>query len=134
MHVTMAEPPSPLILVVDDYEDSRVMYVEYLRLVGFRVEQAADGKDALEKAMELVPDLILMDLALPVVDGWEAIRRLRADPRTKAVPIIALTGHSQQYAEQTGSSGCDAFLSKPCLPDVLLAEVKRVLAAPAPPG
>lgn len=118
----------PMVLVVDDYEDAREMYAEYLQYSGFRVAQARTGVEALEKAFELLPDLILMDLSLPVMDGWEATRRLKADARTKAIPVVALTGHALAgHSEVARKAGCDAFVTKPCLPDALVVEVKRVL-------
>ena len=124
------ENNSPLVLVVDDYLDAREMCAEFLRFSGFRVEEAADGIEAIEKASELLPAVILMDLSLPRLDGWEATRRLKKDERTKSIPVIALTGHALAgHAEVATEAGCDSFLTKPCLPDVMVAEVKRVLAA-----
>ena len=120
--------PSPLVLVVEDYQDAREMYAEYLRFAGFRVAEARNGIEALEKASSLSPDIILMDLALPRMDGWEATRRLKADERTRAIPVVALTGHALAgHAEGARQAGCDAFVTKPCLPDALVAEVRRVL-------
>jgi len=119
---------SPLVLVVEDYQDAREMYAEYLRFAGFRVAEARNGIEALEKASALSPDIILMDLALPRMDGWEATRRLKADERTRAIPVVALTGHALAgHAEGARQAGCDAFVTKPCLPDALVAEVRRVL-------
>ena len=124
------ENNSPLVLVVDDYLDAREMCAEFLRFSGFRVEEAVDGIEAIEKASELLPAVILMDLSLPRLDGWEATRRLKKDERTKSIPVIALTGHALAgHAEVATEAGCDSFLTKPCLPDVMVAEVKRVLAA-----
>jgi two-component system, cell cycle response regulator DivK len=127
-----AEGGKPLVLVVDDYQDAREMYAEYLEFSGFRVAEASNGAEALDKAFALLPDVILMDLSLPVIDGWEATRRLKADDRTKAIPVVALTGHALA-GEATGDQQvkCDAFVIKPCLPDTLVAEVKKVLAARA---
>src|SRR3954466_852148 len=88
------ESRAQLILLVDDFQDNREMYAEYLTYSGYRVEEAATGPEALEKAFSLLPDLILMDLSLPGIDGWEATRRLKSDPRTTKIPIIALTGHA----------------------------------------
>jgi two-component system, cell cycle response regulator DivK len=123
---------APLVLVVDDYLDAREMCAEFLRFSGYRVEEAVDGFEAIEKATDLLPAVILMDLSLPRLDGWEATRRLKKDDRTKAIPIIALTGHALAgHAEVASEAGCDSFLTKPCLPDVMVAEVKRVLAAGA---
>jgi CheY-like chemotaxis protein len=125
-----AEGTKPLVLVVDDYQDAREMYAEYLEFSGFRVAEAANGAEALDKAFALLPDVILMDLSLPIIDGWEATRRLKSDDRTKAIPVVALTGHALA-GEATGDQQvkCDSFVIKPCLPDTLVAEVKKVLAA-----
>jgi CheY-like chemotaxis protein len=118
----------PLILVVDDYEDAREMYAEYLRFCGFRVAEARNGNEALEQAFSLMPDLILMDLSLPGMDGWEATRQLKADPRTARIPVVALTGHALAGAsEGAKKAGCDSFVTKPCLPDDLVVEVRRML-------
>jgi CheY-like chemotaxis protein len=124
----------PLILVVDDYADAREMYSEYLEFSGFRTAQAKNGAEALEQAFELTPDVILMDLSLPVMDGWEATRRLKKDPRTRAIPVVALTGHALEgHSESARDAGCDAFLAKPCLPDELVEHVKQILAVPRRP-
>ena len=122
----------PLVLVVDDYQDAREMYAEYLEFSGFRTAEARNGAEALEKAFALTPDVILMDLSLPVMDGWEATRRLRADERTRDIPIVALTGHALSgHAAGAKDAGCDAYVTKPCLPDALVQEVKRILEARA---
>lgn len=130
-----AAPPSPpLVLVVDDYEDAREMYAEYFVFSGFRVVEARNGVEALQKAAELLPDVILMDLSLPVMDGWEATRRLKGDARTQTIPVVALTGHALMgHSEGARSAGCDAFVTKPCLPDALVREVRRVMGR-RPPG
>ncbi|HKT81867.1 MAG TPA: response regulator [Vicinamibacterales bacterium] len=118
------------VLVVDDYADAREMYSEYLQFSGFDVCQAANGMEALQKAVDEQPDIILMDLSLPVMDGWEATRRLKADNRTAAIPVVALTGHALAgISEGARKAGCDAFVTKPCLPEDLVKEIKRVLAA-----
>jgi CheY-like chemotaxis protein len=120
----------PLVLVVDDYHDAREMYAEYLQFAGFRVAEAKNGKEAIEQALKLSPDIILMDLSLPVVDGWEATRRLKADERTKSIPVVALTGHALAgHSEGAKEAGCDSFVTKPCLPDALVVEVRRMLEA-----
>jgi CheY-like chemotaxis protein len=124
----MSTDPGPLILVVDDYEDAREMYAEYLRFSGFRVAEARNGNEALEQAFALMPDLILMDLSLPGMDGWEATRQLKADGRTRHIPVVALTGHALAGAsEGAKKAGCDSFVTKPCLPDDLVVEVRRML-------
>ncbi len=125
----MTEQNAPLILVVDDYQDAREMYSEYLQFSGFRVAEARNGNEAVERAFELKPDLILMDLSLPGMDGWEATRRLKADDATKNIPIVALTGHALAGAsEGARKAGCDSFVTKPCLPDDLVVEVRRMLS------
>ena len=129
---TTPQGDKPLVLVVDDYQDAREMYAEYLEFSGFRTAEARNGAEALEKAFALTPDVILMDLSLPVMDGWEATRRLRADARTHNIPIVALTGHALSgHADGAKDAGCDAYVTKPCLPDALVQEVKRILEARA---
>jgi CheY-like chemotaxis protein len=126
----MTDENAPLILVVDDYQDAREMYAEYLQFSGFRVAEAKNGNEALEKAFELCPDLILMDLSLPGMDGWEATRLLKSDERTRHIPVVALTGHALAGAsEGAKKAGCDSFVTKPCLPDDLVVEVRRMLNA-----
>jgi two-component system, cell cycle response regulator DivK len=117
-----------LVLVVEDYQDAREMYAAYLHFSGFDVAEAANGVEAVEKTTELLPDIVLMDLALPRMDGWEATRRLKADPRTRHIPVVALTGHALAgHADGAREAGCDAFVTKPCLPDALVAEIRRLL-------
>jgi CheY-like chemotaxis protein len=128
--MTTPDPAQPLVLVVEDYQDAREMYAAYLQFSGYRVAEATDGIEAIEKTLELLPDIILMDLALPKMDGWEATRRLKSDERTKDIPIVALTGHALAgFAEGARVAGCDAFVTKPCLPDALVAEIQRMLAS-----
>ena len=120
---------APLILVVDDYQDAREMYAEYLQFSGFRVAEARNGSEAVAQAFALKPDLILMDLSLPGMDGWEATRRLKANESTRSIPIVALTGHALAGAsEGARKAGCDSFVTKPCLPDDLVVEVRRMLS------
>jgi len=126
----MTTDTGPLILVVDDYQDAREMYAEYLQFSGFRVAEARNGNEAVAQARSLRPDLILMDLSLPGMDGWEATRVLKADDATKHIPIVALTGHALAGAsEGARKAGCDSFVTKPCLPDDLVVEVRRMLNA-----
>ena len=119
---------SPLILIVEDFDDAREMYRDYLEFSGFRVETARDGRDGIEKARALLPDLILMDLSLPVIDGWEATRLLKADPATKHMLIVALSAHAlATEGERARSAGCDGFIPKPCLPPDLVSEIAKYL-------
>ena len=125
----MSTDQEPLILVVDDYQDAREMYAEYLRFSGFRVAEAGSGREALEQAFALRPSLVIMDLSLPGMDGWEATRQLKADGRTRHIPVVALTGHALAgAAEDAKKAGCDSFVTKPCLPDDLVVEVRRLLS------
>ena len=118
----------PLVLLVDDFQDNREMYAMYLEHSGMRVAEAANGHEALEQAFSLRPDLIVMDLSLPGIDGWEATRRLKADERTKGIPVLALTSHALEgFSEGARAAGCDAFVTKPCLPEQLLSEIRKVL-------
>ncbi len=119
---------SPLVLVVDDFQDNREMFAEFLSLSGFRVAEASTGREAIDRGFELLPDVILMDLSLPELDGWEATRQLKNDPRTRHIPIVALTGHAlADHSREAREAGCDAFLTKPCLPEVLVVEIRRML-------
>ena len=101
----------PLVLVVDDYQDAREMYAEYLKASGFRVEEARTGLEAVSKAREVKPDCILMDLSLPGIDGWEATRQLKADHSTCHIPVVAITGHASELASRdTAPAGPDPQL------------------------
>lgn len=123
------EEKAPLVLVVDDVAHGREIFAEYLEFRGFRVATAEDGIEAMEKAFDLRPDVILMDLSLPGIDGWEATRRLKQDERTRAIPIIALTAHALASAHDRAKEvGCDSVVTKPCIPKDLEAEVRRQLA------
>jgi two-component system cell cycle response regulator DivK len=130
--MTTGNTNRPRVLLVDDYPDAREMYAEYLDFSGFEVVEAANGMEALQRAIDTTPDIILMDLSLPVMDGWEATRRLKADARTAHIPVVALTGHALAgISEGARKAGCDAFVIKPCLPEDLVKEIRKVLDAPA---
>lgn len=125
----------PCVLLVDDYPDAREMYSEYLQYSGFDVIEAGNGIEALQQAAERSPDIILMDLSLPVMDGWEATRRLKADRRTADIPVVALTGHALAgISEGARRAGCDAFITKPCLPEDLVKEIRKVLEQSSTPA
>ena len=120
----------PLVLIVDDYDDNREMYSSYLEFAGLRVAEAVNGKEALSKTHELMPDLIVMDLSLPGIDGWQATRTIKQDPRTRHILVLALTGHALEGAHESATeAGCDGFLTKPCLPEDLCREIQRMLDA-----
>jgi len=123
----------PLILLVEDQSDLRQMYAEQLLLSGFDVIEAGNGIDAISHTTEHFPDVVLMDLSLPVLDGWEATRRLKSDTRTAHIPVVALTAHDESGELQRATrAGCDWFVPKPCPPDALIAEIRRVLGTPRP--
>src|SRR5215210_2877779 len=124
----MPSTSQPLVLVVDDYQDAREMYAEYLKASGFRVEEARTGVEAVAKAREVKPDCILMDLSLPGIDGWEATRQLKADAATRHIPVVAITGHASELASRDAkSAGCASFVLKPALPDAVVAEIRKAL-------
>jgi len=111
-------------LVVDDYDDAREMYAEFLAYRGFEVLQAENGLQALALAESLCPDFIVLDLALPDIDGIEVTRRLKASPTTSSIPIVMLTANAQPaMLEEARKAGCAAVLVKPCAPDELLEVV-----------
>ncbi len=133
----MTQPHArPFVLLVEDFEDAREMYRDYLEFAGFRVETARDGREAIDKARALRPHLILMDLSLPGIDGWEATRILKRDPRTADLTIIALSAHAlAAEGERARAAGCDGFIAKPCLPTDLVSEIAAHLKAnPEPNG
>ena len=123
----------PLVLVVDDFEDNRAVYVEYLSSSGYRVAEAADGLQAVELVRRLRPDVVVMDMTLPVMDGWQATRCLKSDTATRAIPIVALTGHTigGPYGREARAAGCDEVLAKPCLPEKLAETIEDLLGARA---
>ena len=125
-----ATEAAPLVLIVDDYDDNREMYSSYLEFAGLRVAEAVNGKEALSKTHELMPDLVVMDLSLPGIDGWQATRTIKQDPRTRHILVLALTGHALEGAHESATeAGCDGFLTKPCLPEDLCGEIQRMLDA-----
>ncbi len=120
--------PQPLVLLAEDFEDARELYRDYLEYSGFTVKTAGNGREAIEQAIALLPDLILMDASMPVLDGWQATRELKKNPATKHIPILALTAHAFDDARQEAKeAGCDGFVTKPCLPDDLVAKVRATL-------
>ena len=121
---------SPRILLVEDSADLQEMWQYWLTWCGFRVNAAADGVEALRLAAARRPDLVLMDLWLPIMDGIEAITHLRARASTATVPIIALTANPSVTTEaRARASGCDYFVSKPITPDELLAVIRTAFSS-----
>ncbi|MEO8334748.1 MAG: response regulator [bacterium] len=116
------------VLLVEDNEDNRIIYSTVLRHVGYDVVEADNGVDAVALARSGLPDLILMDISIPGIDGWEATRILRRDPATMSIPIIALTAHAlADDRERALQMGFTAYLAKPVEPRTVVAEVRRWL-------
>jgi CheY-like chemotaxis protein len=121
---------APLILVVDDVDDNRLLYASTLAEEGYRVHEARDGIEALANVAKASPALVVMDLSMPSLDGWETTRRLKADPRTAHIAVVALTGHTTNYGlQQAMEAGACAVLMKPCLPADLSAVIRAILRA-----
>lgn len=122
----------PLILVVDDNDDHRTIYAMCLEAAGFRVVEAADGTSAIGKARTMCPNLILLDLYMPGLDGWQACRWLKTSVETSRIPIIVLTGHAVEQAERKAwEAGCDRFMTKGSDPDRVILAIREVLAGAA---
>ena len=130
-------PVGQTLLLVEDNEDNRIIYSTVLRHTGYEVIEALDGAQAVELARSRHPDLILMDISIPEIDGWEATKILRQDPATRDIPIIALTAHAlADDRERATAVGFTAYLAKPIEPRAVVAEVRRWIGsgAGAPPA
>jgi two-component system, cell cycle response regulator DivK len=124
---------SKRILVVEDQEDNRQILRDLLTSAGFEVIEAVDGEAGLASAAAHHPDLILMDIQLPVLDGYEATRRIKADAALRAIPVIAVTSYGfAGDADKARAAGCDDYISKPYSPRQLLAKVREYFPAAAP--
>jgi two-component system, cell cycle response regulator DivK len=122
-------PEAPLVLIVEDDLSTRVMFRDYLSHCGFRIVDAHNGHQALAKARELRPNVVLTDLAVPGMDGFEFCRALQQSDITRAIPVLAVTGHAE-YLEQPDrfrQAGILHVLTKPCAPDVIAEELRRLL-------
>jgi len=118
------------VLVVEDQHDAREMLAEYLAFCGFAVHEAQDGFEAFDVAVRKRPDVVLMDLMMPRLDGWEATRRLKADERTKRSSVIAVSAYSQTDERQSArQAGCDAFIPKPYDLEQLAEAVRNAVRA-----
>ena len=117
-------------MLVEDDRDGRVLFAEWLHQSGFRVEQAHNGFQALERAFDLLPDAIMTDLNIPGIDGYELTRRLKTDSRTRQIPILAVTGYLPfaQDPSRADRAGCDAILPKPCRQEDLEATLTALIA------
>ena len=119
----------PSVLLVEDDRAGRQMYADWLTHAGFHVDQAHNGLQALERALERTPDIVVTDLNIPGIDGYELTRRLKHDPRTRQVPVVAVTGYAAFTADpgRAQRAGCDAVLEKPCTPDDLEFVIRTLI-------
>jgi two-component system cell cycle response regulator DivK len=116
------------VLLVEDNEDNRIVYSTILQHFGYVVMEALNGEEGIAKARADHPDLILMDISIPVIDGWEATQVLKRDPETRGIPIIALTAHAlASDREKAMEVGCDSYLAKPCEPKAVVSEVEKFI-------
>ena len=123
------ESSMPRILLVEDQEMNRDMLSRRLTKRGYDIDIAVDGAEGIEKARSGNPDLILMDMSLPVIDGWEATRTLKADAATSSIPVIALTAHAMSTdREKALAAGCDGYETKPVELPRLLEAIEKILA------
>lgn len=119
---------SQKILVIEDTEDNRQILRDLLGMAGYDMIEAHDGAEGVAKAAEHRPDLILMDIQMPVMDGYEATRRIKANPDLKAIPVIAVTSYALSGDEaKTREAGCDGYIAKPYSPRQMLAKVREIL-------
>jgi len=119
---------APLVLIVDDAPEHRLLYREFLEFCGFRVVTAEDGERGIAAARREWPAVILMDLSMPRMDGWEAIQHLREDPLTRDIPIVALSAYAfDEDPERARDVGADLCLAKPCLPSQVARVVRAML-------
>jgi two-component system cell cycle response regulator DivK len=123
------------ILLVEDAEDNRELARELLEVAGYLVIEATNGLEALEQARRHPLDLVLLDLSMPIVDGWEALRQLKADPRLAAIPVVALTAHAMAGdRERALAAGCHGYITKPIVVRTFAAEIGFFLQAPETTG
>jgi CheY-like chemotaxis protein len=116
------------VLLVEDNEDNRVVYSTILQYFGYAVVEAADGKEGIRMAQEHHPDIILMDISIPLLDGWQATEQLKGDVATSSIPVIALTAHAMPEDRlKSRTCGFDAYLAKPCEPRRVVEEVQRFI-------
>jgi CheY-like chemotaxis protein len=116
-----------LVLLVDDCQDTRELYAEYLELSGFDVKEADDGIVAIDEAVRVRPDVIVMDMSLPRLDGREAAQKLRADERTRGIPLVLISGYDAE-ALPANDGLWDHYLGKPCPPEELVNVIGRLVA------
>lgn len=133
MYLVTVMAEAATVLLVEDNEDNLRIYSTILTYSGYQVIEATDGEAGLAAARERQPSLILMDVSIPKIDGWEVTRILKADPATATIPVIALTAHALATdRERAQEIGFDGYISKPAEPRQVLAEVERRLGKPTP--
>lgn len=125
----MGSYPGRLVLLVEDDRDGRRLFAEWLEQAGFQVAATHNGLQALERAIEVAPDVVVTDLYIPGIDGYELTRRLKNDPRTRHIPVIAVTGYAPYAQDPTRAerAGCDAILPKPCTQEDLHDAIRSVI-------
>ncbi len=122
------------VLIVEDNEDNRLIYSQYLTHAGYRVLEAGNGIDGMALVHRERPDLVLMDISMPRMDGLTATRHLKADPAVRQIPIIALTAHAMATdAELARAAGCDGYIAKPVMPREVKVEIERWIGVPSLP-
>jgi DNA-binding response OmpR family regulator len=119
-------PGSLAVIVIEDDLDARRIFSEYLRIKGWTVFTAPDGRSGLNKTIELLPDAVVLDLAMPKVDGWTVLKQLRESSITSQIPVVVVSALSDAR-DEAFQAGCDAYLAKPCPPDVLHRQLCALL-------
>jgi CheY-like chemotaxis protein len=115
------------VLIIDDVEDSREVYAQFLRHFGYRVQEASDGAQGIAQARAIRPHVIVLDLAMPNLDGIETCRRFKADPETREIPVVVLTARAYPSDRaEAEAAGCDLFLVKPCTPELMMKSIEAI--------
>ncbi|MBB4636584.1 response regulator [Longimicrobium terrae] len=117
------------VVIIEDNLDNRMIYRTILEHYGYEVLEAGDGQSGVQLVRDTLPDVVLMDISIPIIDGHQATRMLKADPVTASIPVMALTAHAMaEDRQRAAEAGCDAYLAKPAEPKQVLAEVQRLIA------
>jgi two-component system cell cycle response regulator DivK len=129
MRQSSGETVISLVLLVEDHDDTRSAWREFFEEAGYHVTEASNGNEALAAALADPPDVVVLDLTMPELDGWETARLFRSYPTTRAIPIVACSALSDAVSrERALAAGCDYFVAKPCFPEVLVAAVRVAMA------
>lgn len=119
-------PDAPAVIVIEDDIDARRIYSDYLRSKGWTVFTAADGRSGLDKTTDLTPDALVLDLAMPIVDGWTVLKHVRESSLTAHIPVVVVSALSD-VRDAAFAAGCDAYLMKPCGPDVVYRQLRALM-------